>query len=601
MAFSTRSFLHFGLVLALICPPASAVEPVTCRALIVASQPIPSNDASRAAGIVALANEVSKLKREISSSLNQSRVEATAERVGVAREWVVSSTDRALKDIAFAQSQLEQISACKLSGKLGWMGRAAACGYWWTNKAASHLAYYLVPVVISYTSELVGLDSAGIEAMAKARAEVMAEIDSAREELRLAQVNADAHGEYKAKLSLTGLGIYKWTAPYLAGVTAQIKRLWSASGEWFSRAPASEDEKVLAAASRADFVSSMGTHLGDAFRSFNFQQMRSNPYLVFDYLYRFTIVSVSNVVINFIRSIPNLSSLATAPWHLIPNAGTMMALQSEMAARNTTVRTGVEPAKDMNELLARMPGVIAGDTGFLHQGWGRLSTFLTAIPLEFPVLTGWTFLYMAMTGAIDPFTTSGLMQAGAGAANFVSLFGLYLIVKWAVWDKPVELGLIPELRGLASHEYEKQVVTLAKQQGIPVETVELVNPETGKTVQGEQVAWKPSWLGGMWKQWALCFVPEGTKGVVSYKEFFKYLLSGGWKSRLVEFKKDYAKFRAFYESPDMIRLQESQLAQRVRRQQKWEFLYRTGNSLWDTLVAIVLAGGGSAPPPPTAK
>jgi hypothetical protein len=560
--------------------------PARCSEQILVGPAVTPSVETRVQRIATLASEVAKSQQELTRELELAAVERTQIRVQQARTWVAQTDERILSSIEEAQADLDKALACKASGALGWAGRSVSCAYAWANKAMTVLSRYVEPVVISYASELVGLDSAGVKAVDSVRARVLGELAENRQ--ALSNPNLTSTERYGLLLNRKVLQFEKWTVPYVVGLVAQGLSGYRSALNWLTRSRTPED-RAVAATQRSAFVQDAMNNLRDAAGSFNFREMRSNPYVLTDYLYRFTIVAAANIAVNFAKALPGLPALVSTPWHLIPNAASMMALQSEMAARKTVVQTGGTPAKDTRELLLRIPGIIAGNSGFVRESWARISTFVAGLPLEWPVLTGWTGAYLAMTGQIDPLSVSGWVEAGSKAFTFISAFGFYLIFKWAIWDKPVDLGFIPEFRGLASGDYDRKLALLAEKYGIPVERVSLKDPITGVSVQESKVVWK----GKMWKQWADCFVPENTKpGELTFRTFFNHLVSLKWRPRLAQFRADYAKFREFHSSADVQSLNQTPEGKRRTVQAAAELLYRTGNTAFDTLVAILLAGSG---------
>lgn len=547
----------------------------------------------RSQAIAELSREIARAKAAIRSTLDAERVAATNVRVQRATEWVDAHSAEILRELAFAQGQIDQIKSCPASGKLSWMGKVAACTYWKANQVANQLSYFLVPVLISYTSEIVGLDAAGIQSMANARAKVMQQIALSQELLLTAQQSGASSDVLRLNLWISLLKIEKWTLPYLAGAGSQLWSGLKGVKQWFGKkAPITDEQRARNVAGRWEFVEDIGAGTADAYRSINLKNVRNNSYLMGDYLKRFLIVGLANTVINFVKAIPSLPYFNATPWYLIPNAGTMMLYQQEMASRKTDVATDRLPAHSWDELVSRVPGIIAGRTGFLHQSWARINTFLAGLPMEFPVLTFFTWSYLGMFGNIDPFSMDGVTVAGSKALSFLSLFGLYLVVKQAVWDKPVDLGFIAEWQGLASWEYEQELVKAAKKYDIPVSILPVVNPRTGETVNMERVTWRQTWAGNMWQQWRECFAVEG-KPNLTYAEFTSNIRSGAHKAKVAKFKADLAKFKAFLATEDVRNLNNSPMGKRVRLQTAVEMTYRTSNVIFDTAIAILLAGGST--------
>jgi hypothetical protein len=540
-------------------------------------------------------SEIQELRRKIRESFNEIREIATTGRVEEAEKWVAKSLEHARQKLAHAESQLAAINECPSDDLLTWGAQKAGCAYWRTRRALDQIASFMATVGISFTSEIVGLDSAGVAAVAAARASVLDEIESARIALQEANAAGDTDTARRVQLQLTALAIQKWTLPYLAGVGSQLKASVLAGKEWLVT-PRTEEQKLVASAARADFVADLGANAYSALSAFTLKKMRSNSYVFFDYAYRFALVALANTIVNFVKAFPGLPWPSTTPWHLVPNAGVMMAVQSEAAARTTVVQTGTLPPKDFDEVHLRMPRIIAGKTGWTHESWNRLTTFAAQMPMELPVLWAFTLAYMAPLGVIDPLTLSGWLAAGLASVTFLSKFGIYLIVKWSFADKLAELGVIPSLRSLASGEYNRAHVELAKQNAIPITSEEVVDPRTGEKSRAESVAWQ----GQMWRQWAACFVPEDQKAdefsypdkvhEFSYSDFAKYFRSGKWRPRLEAFRADYEKLLAFNKTPEMQALNASPAGKLRRRVALAEFAYRVTNTGIDTLAAILLAG-----------
>lgn len=544
---------------------------------------------ARSKSILELSKEIKEARTEILRQLDEERVANTQARVAVAREWIAQNNDRVAKELAYAQQQIDAMKSCPISGTVGWAGRQVGCMYWQADKALTHISKFLVPVVIGYTSEVVGLDSAGVQSMAASRQYYLDSIDDAREQLKIAQDAGNTVDAAKYRLWITAFGVQKWTVPYLLGLGSQIKAAVVSAAKWATTRK-TEEQKAKDAAVRLEFVQNIGTDFYDAISAFTFSQTLSKSYVFFDYLYRFSLVAAANVIINVTKAIPDMSSLAVAPWHLVANAGTMMLIQAEIAARKTVVATDRLPAKNIDELLQRIAGTIAGRTGFLHESWARINSFMAAVPMEMPVLTLWTGAYLAYMGEADMLTPEGWMVAGGKALTFLSAFGLYLVVKQAVWDKPMDLGFILESRGLAGDAYNDRMVVLAKQHGIPVESKTVLDPATNQVVKWET----PAWQGRMWKQWRDCFVPEEKAGEnVSYPEFFSYFRSMAWRPRLAKFREDYKRFKEFKNLDAVLELEKSPDGKRKRLGKAVEFAYRAGNTAWDTFVAILLAGGST--------
>ncbi len=580
-----REALTYLLVALLAAPPVFSAGPADdkagCPPEILASGELSGTASS-------YAQEIKTLRSKIREALKAERESATSARVAVAEKWVAESLDHLRGELAYAEARLAAIQDCPSSGLFSWGGKQAGCAYWQTQKALDQVAKVVVPLVISYTSEMVGLSSPGMASVAAARGGVLDEIESARTALQEAEASGDFSEARRIQLRLTALAIQKWTVPYLAGAWSQMVAGLSAAKHWLTT-PRTEDQKLAASAARVDLMSDMAANTYSALSAFTLREMRSNSYVFFDYAYRFVLVATANILVNFVKAFPGLPWPSSAPWHLIPNASVMMALQSEAAARTTVVQTGTLPPKDFEEVLLRMPRIIAGKTGWVNESFNRLTTFAAQIPLEWPVLTVFTSAYMASLGLIDPLSLSGWLTAGSASVAFLSGFGVYLTVKWAVWDKPMDLGIIPSLRSLAGGEYNRALVQLAKAHQIPVAIENVVDPRSGESSQIETVAWH----GKMWRQWAECFVPEGQKAErFTYSAFAQYFASGKWRPRLAAFRKDYEKWRAFNKTAEVQALNASPAGKLRSRMAVAEFTYRATNTGIDTLTAILLAGSG---------
>ncbi len=522
----------------------------------------------------------------VAELLESRRIQATQARVDRAVSAVRAYDEQVLLELSRVQTELAAIQSCPLdSGK---EFRNATCVYLHVKRAMLTLKRFVVPVVIGYTSEIVGLDAAGVQAMAQVREG----IKRRQLEIRSEAANPLLSLEQRRNLALEKiqLSISQYTVPYLTGLLHQMGEALAATVN--RSEPATPEQKKIAGAERKEALRKMGLDISDAVTSVTFREMRGNIYVLQDYLYRFFLVTLANVSVNSFKALFGAGALGQAPWQLIPNAGTMMAYQSEVAARKTQVQSDTLPSKDAAELLARIPGIIAGKTGFLHESFSRTLSFLAGIPMELLVLTLWTGLYFSLLGQIDPLSLSGWVVAATKAFEFIGLFGLYLILKWAVWDKPVDLGFIPEFRGLARKEYDEKMVALAEANSIPVETVQAWDPIQRQNVSMKRVAWH----GKMWKQYAECFQPASGAGKASLSQLVRAYFSGEWKPKLESFKNDYARFQAFQQLPQVQELNASPVGRRVSRQKWAEFLYRTANTAWDTFVAIWMAGGAPAKP-----
>src|SRR5690606_8304538 len=95
-----------------------------------------------------------------------------------------------------------------------------------------------------------------------------------------------------------------------------------------------------------------------------------------------------------------------------------------------------------------------------------------------------------------------------GSATFVSLFGLYLAVKWSVIDKITELRLLPSIQKLNSNAYWTQWNELAEQHGIPHEGSD-------------------AWHGLMVRQFLQIFLPNREPNQKTrFVDYFTHVFSG---------------------------------------------------------------------------
>jgi hypothetical protein len=545
----------------------------------------------RATSVAELAAQIAKAQNEIRALLQSERAEKTHARVQRASGEVKNVLDQVSRDLAWAQAHLDQINGCPTSGTIGWLGKQVACAYFFSDKALAHISKYVLPVVIGYTSELVGLDAAGLKAMREARESILAEINSTREDVLKAMSEGKNSEFSKLNLHLTWLELRKWVWPYLVGSASQIAGIFTSSYKWLTGPKATEEQSARNSAGWGGFLGGFWKGIKDASTSWRLETLRSEPYFMGDYIFRFTLVALTNVIINTVAAIPYLGSLAqsyftggaapkitgTTPWQLIPNAGTMMAIQSEVGAKNTHASIGNTPAKDQNELLQRIPAVIAGNQGFVYEGWNRLVGFVAAMPVELPILATWTYLAATMLNGDSVFSIDTVGSSFSQSAGFISLFGAYLVTKWAIFDKVMDLGFIPEFRALYKRPFEEKLIAIAKEKGFPTEMVDTVDPITKAVTRLETIPWlETSWR---WQQWIKAHWPDKQTQESGITK----------KERLNTFLEGRKKFNEFMATPEVAALMKTSEGRAWARARLIERLYRAGNTAFDTFIAIMLA------------
>ncbi|MBY0369218.1 hypothetical protein K2X33_00930, partial [bacterium] len=436
--------------------------------------------------IAALRSEVAAAEKETSKLRDEERGLQTDARIHHARAQVFGSQAEARDAIEFATAQLGKIQFCENDLVEKQYRDVTSCVFWHADRALSKLSLVLVPIIIAYTNETLGRDERTRKAMDEARQAVQDEIDIAKVDQRRVDLSGDAWDTMASRLEIRALELQRWLKPFLAGlgstlvngVVGGVRMVVPKKAEP-GAAPVASVNPLFRA---KEFTLQMGANIWKTLSSLNFREMRSNAYLVKDYVERFAWVAIASVVVNTVKSFKKHGTWPQAvntPWHLVANAATMMLIQQEISARNTQVHNNVVAAKDFSELMARIPGVVAGKQGMIHEAWNRFTGFFAGVPAEFPFLAAWTWAYHGyVTDKIDPLSWEGLSTSAGDAVGFLSSFGVYLILKWSLWAKTFELGFIPEYRAMTEQPYEALRVTLAKQYGIPVTKHKVTDPTT---------------------------------------------------------------------------------------------------------------------------
>lgn len=480
-----------------------------------------------------LAEGILRLRRE---ELTRQRVDEAV----VAIQAKVQELDVAITD---ANAQIAAIQACPTTGIASWGGREISCVLPRLNAALLELERFATPAWIGLKGEILGHNHDSDRAVTIARDLVQADI--ARFQQRMALLDSGgAGGMAETVLSKTILMVLRLESvilPMEAYVLYETRDraidLWS----WVSglRDP---HQRFLARVETRSAIGQIRQTLWNSVTALNFSHTRSNPYLIRNYLFNFLNVAACNTIINFISAFPKLPYLETTRWYTVLNAGGIMAVQNEVAARNTKLNLDETPATTQEGLWRRIVSAIAGPEGYIRGTIQRLVGTTAVVPQEVPVLAASTMLYYSVLRMLNPLSAADWGKTLLSSVTFVSWFQAYLVVKGATVDQVVQLAMIPVYRAMAENRLHAQLLDAGRKYNVKVEERSLRDPQTG---------------------------------LIQVHEFLKFAS----RRERVRFERQ-ADVAPIWNSPDGVN---------YRRQVWIEGMYRGANTLFDTAICIWMA------------
>jgi hypothetical protein len=159
---------------------------------------------------------------------------------------------------------------------------------------------------------------------------------------------------------------------------------------------------------------------------------------------------------------------ATTEWPIFLNTILLMSLQENQAAKHQFINVQPDQRKlaRFEGLLLELPKLMQGELGYWTEAKIKMFSFMSLLPFEWAAINAFSMIKMAVNNTgVTNLPALGEMALVNGLS--LAIFGSYLSVKWALLEKFVNLGLLPQYQKGTRQVAEDSLEVLKAQNPLP--------------------------------------------------------------------------------------------------------------------------------------